>query len=47
VHEVDLEFFYLNILIIVFPCGFKDFNGIYQFLNEGVSLLIMIVEGVM
>jgi uncharacterized protein (UPF0333 family) len=28
--QVDLEFSLLNILIIVFPCGFKDFYGIYQ-----------------
>jgi hypothetical protein len=30
VYEVDLEFFYLHILIVFLPCGFKDFYGIYQ-----------------
>jgi len=25
VYKVDLEFCLLNILIIIFPCGFKDF----------------------
>jgi hypothetical protein len=27
VYEIDLEFCYLHILIVVFPCGFKDFYG--------------------
>jgi hypothetical protein len=44
VHEVDLEFFYLNILIIIFMCGFNDFNGIYQLKKEGVSLFNFIIE---
>jgi len=29
VYEVDLEIFYLHILIIVFQCGFKDLYGIH------------------
>jgi hypothetical protein len=29
VYEVDLEFCYLHILIVFFPCGLKDFYGIY------------------
>jgi hypothetical protein len=30
VYQVNLEFCYLHILIVVFPCGFKDFYGIYR-----------------
>jgi hypothetical protein len=30
VYKVALEFCLLNILIIIFPCGFKYFYGIYQ-----------------
>jgi hypothetical protein len=44
VYEVDLEFCYCHILIVVFPCGFKDFNGIYWFRKEGVTHLKMIIE---
>jgi len=39
VYEVDLEFCYLHILIIFFPCGFKDFYGIYWLCKEGVTRL--------
>jgi hypothetical protein len=34
----------LHILIIVFPCGFKDFYGIYRLRKEGVTRLKMIVK---
>jgi len=44
VYEIDLEFCYLQILVVVFPCGFKDFYGIYQFKKEGVTCLKMIVK---
>jgi hypothetical protein len=44
VYEVDLEFYYLHILIIVFPCGFKDFYGIYRPKKYGVICLKMNVE---
>jgi len=27
VYEADMEFCYLHILTIIFPCGFKDFMG--------------------
>ncbi len=30
IYEVDLEFYYLHILTIVFPRGVKDFYGIYR-----------------
>jgi hypothetical protein len=30
VYKVDLEFCLLNILIIIFLCGFKDFYVTYQ-----------------
>jgi hypothetical protein len=30
VYEIDLEFCYLHLLIFIFPCGFKDFYGIYR-----------------
>jgi hypothetical protein len=30
VYEVDLKYIYLHILIVVFPCGFKDLYGIYR-----------------
>jgi hypothetical protein len=43
VYEVNLEFYYLHILIIIFPCGFKDFYGIYWLKKEGVTHLKMIV----
>jgi hypothetical protein len=29
VYEVGLGFCLLNILIRIFPCGFKDFYGVY------------------
>jgi hypothetical protein len=29
VYEIDLKFCYLHILTVVFPCGFKDFYGMY------------------
>jgi hypothetical protein len=35
IYEVDLEFCYLHILIIVFPCGFKKNYGIYKLKKEG------------
>jgi hypothetical protein len=44
VYEVDLEFCYLHILIAIFPCGFKDFYGIYWLRKEEVTRLKMIVE---
>jgi hypothetical protein len=37
VYEINMEFFYLHILIVIFPCGFKDFNGIYWLRKEGVT----------
>ncbi len=43
VYEVDLEFCYLHLLIVVFPCGFKDFYGIYRLKKEGVTHLKMII----
>jgi hypothetical protein len=44
VYEVDLEFCYLHILIIFFPCGFKDFYGIYWLCKEGVTRLKITIE---
>jgi hypothetical protein len=44
VYEVDLEFCYLHILIVFFPCGFKDFYGIYILRKEGVSCLKMTIK---
>jgi hypothetical protein len=43
-YEINLEFFYLHILIIFFPCGFKDFYGIYKLRKEGVFRLKMTIE---
>jgi hypothetical protein len=34
----------LHILIVVFPCGFKDFYGIYWLRKKGVTHLKMIIE---
>ncbi len=34
----------MHILIVVFPCGFKDFYIIYKLRKEGVSRLKMIVD---
>jgi hypothetical protein len=39
VYEADMEFCYLHILTIIFPCGFKDFYGIYWLRKEGVTCL--------
>jgi hypothetical protein len=44
VYEVDLKFCYLHILIVIFPCGFKDFYGIYWLRKEEVTRLKMIVK---
>jgi hypothetical protein len=44
VYEVDLEVCYLHILIVVFPCGFIDFYGIYRLRKEGVNHFKMIIE---
>jgi hypothetical protein len=44
VYEINLKFCYLHILIVVFPCGFKDFYEIYKLRKEGVSRLKMIVR---
>jgi hypothetical protein len=44
IYEVDLYFCYFDILIVVFPCGFKDFYGIYKLRKEGVSHLKMIID---
>jgi hypothetical protein len=44
VYEVDLEFCYLHILIVVFPCGFKKIYGIYKLRKEGVTHFKMIIE---
>jgi hypothetical protein len=50
VYEVDLKFCYLQIsnslkfLIVVFPCGFKDFYGIYWLRKEGVTHFKMIIK---
>jgi hypothetical protein len=35
VYEVNLEFCSLHILIVVFPCGFKDFYGICWLKKKG------------
>jgi hypothetical protein len=37
IYEIDMEFCYLHILIAIFPCGFKDFNGIHWLKKEGVT----------
>ncbi len=37
VYEIDLKFCYLHILTVVFPCGFKDFYGMYWLKKEGVN----------
>ncbi len=47
VYQVDLEFCYLHILIVVFPCGFKDFYGIYRLRKEGASCLELIVKNIL
>jgi len=39
VYEADMEFCYLHILTIIFPCGCKDFYGIYWLRKEGVTCL--------
>jgi len=44
VYEVDLDFYYFHILRVFFPCGFKDFYGIYRFKKEGVSRLKMTID---
>jgi len=44
VYEVNSEFCYLHILIVFFPCGFKDFYGIYWLRKKEVTHLKMIVE---
>jgi hypothetical protein len=44
VYEINLEFFYLHILIIIFPCVFKDFYGIYWLRKEGVTHLKMTIK---
>jgi hypothetical protein len=44
VYEINLKFYYLHILLVVFPCGFKDFYGIYGLEKERVSHLKMIVK---
>jgi hypothetical protein len=44
VYEVDLDFCYLHILIVVFPCGFKDFYRIYRLKKKGVSRLKMTIN---
>jgi hypothetical protein len=46
VYEVDLDFFCLHILIVVFPCRFKDFYIICRLRKEGVSRLKIIVDKV-
>jgi hypothetical protein len=43
-YEINLEFCYLHILIIFFPCGFKKNYGIYKLRKEGVSRLKMTIE---
>jgi hypothetical protein len=42
--EINLKFFYLHILIVFFPCGFKDFYGIYWHNKKGVTHLEMNVK---
>jgi hypothetical protein len=46
VYEINLEFCYLHILIVVFPCGFKDFYGIYRLRKGGVTCFKMIIKKV-
>jgi len=41
---VDLDFCYLHILIVIFPCGFKDFYEIYRLMKEGISHLKMNID---
>jgi hypothetical protein len=37
VYEIGLKLCYLHLLIIIFPCGFRDFYGTYQLKKEGVT----------
>jgi hypothetical protein len=39
VYGTNMGFCYLHILTIIFPCGFKDFYGIYWLRKEGVTRL--------
>jgi hypothetical protein len=44
VYEINSDLCYLHILIVVLPCGLKDFYEIYKLRKEGVSCLKMLVD---
>jgi hypothetical protein len=44
VYEVDLQFCYVHVLIVVLPCRFKDLYGIYRISKKGVTRFKIIVE---